>query len=319
MALFNARRGGRARLAPELDDKELGQVLKSLLQQGTPLAGDIRVWQISNLVQETGKDWDRRTHRFLVLARCAAETSLAALWLAHEPKNADAVLFRAWVQLVRANRTGVMPEVAEVVNDCYRVAESRPEDPGPWVVLLGVMRATRQPQRDVFRVWREVKARDPWHREAFLQMLRYLSPDECGSHLQVMEFLDAAQARMPANAPAAGLELTAKVHQYHKVLALGGLHELTAGSNWAQPPVAACLERARTLWVRPGFLQHAAAVADLNLLAYSLVAANRTSEAADAFRSVAGLVTHWPWYHRGDALEEFTRWRTRALQAASGS
>ncbi|WPB88174.1 tetratricopeptide repeat protein [Streptomyces malaysiensis] len=313
MAIFSSRKIGRPRLAPELDDKDLGNVLRTLLRTGTPLTSDIQIWQISNLMEETGNNWDRRAHRLLVLSRCAAETGLAALWCTREPVNADALLFRAWVQLVRAKRRGGLQDSSIVVNDCYRVAELKPDDPTPWVALLGVMRATRQRQQDVFRVWREVTARDPWHREAYWQMLAYLSPEECGSHLQAMEFLDIAQARMPTTAPTAALELTAMAHQYHKALARGGVHAITAASHWGHPLASACLERARTRWCQPGFLRHAAALADLNLLAYSLVAANRTSEAAEVFRSLNGVVTHWPWLHRGDALEEFKRWQAQAL------
>ncbi|MEU3923216.1 hypothetical protein [Streptomyces sp. NPDC029004] len=59
-----------------------------------------------------------------------------------------------------------------------------------------------------------VVARDRWHREAHLQMLNYLSPEEGGSHVQVLDFVDSLRPHMPPNAPTAAVELTAAVNQY---------------------------------------------------------------------------------------------------------
>ena len=49
------------------------------------------------------------------------------------------------------------------------------------VVHLATLRREQRPHRELSAVWQEVMARDPWNREAYLQVLGYLSPDECGS------------------------------------------------------------------------------------------------------------------------------------------
>ncbi|CAM5588904.1 hypothetical protein SALBM311S_01650 [Streptomyces alboniger] len=67
-----------------------------------------------------------------------------------------------------------------------------------------------------------------WHREAHVQMYGYLSPRECGSHAQSMEFVDRAQAAVPATAPAAGLPLMALIDRYHAALSREGVHGLMA-------------------------------------------------------------------------------------------
>lgn len=114
---------------------------------------------------------------------------------------------------MRAARRGSMPAAQEVLDACHRAADDHPADPTPWVVILGGLRRLRCSRQEVFWAWNEVLRRDRRHRQAYLQMLGYLSPAECGSHMQMMGFIETAQARMPATAPISGLELTAATRQ----------------------------------------------------------------------------------------------------------
>lgn len=111
-------------------------------------------------------------------------------------------------------------------------------------------------------------------------MLGYLSPWECGSHAQTVDFLDRVRAGAAPTAPTAGLEMAALIDLYQGTLDQGGLEALTAVHLWSRPNAVAALDRALADWPRPGYLTHAAAVADLNLLAYALVQAKRAARRA---------------------------------------
>ena len=247
-----------------------------------------------------------------VLADFLAGSHLPQSWARREPNNSSALVLHAWTQLARGRAQGHLEDTAVVVDSCVRAAELAPDDPTPWVVLLGVARLERWEQSQAFGVWNEVLARDRWNREAYLTMLGYLTPEEGGSRIQVLDFVDALCARMPANMPCAATELTAQVFQYHSVLDRGGFEALVARNHWSQAMAAQALERVVHTWVQPGFLRHARAIADLNLLAYALMAADRRHEARPVFEALGGIVTAWPWQTGGDPLTEFEQAQRRA-------
>ncbi|MFF7355731.1 MULTISPECIES: hypothetical protein [Streptomyces] len=313
MAFLSSRRR-RARLAPELDDQELGKLLKSLVattRTGTFGTTELCVAQMSRLLEQDPGDWDRRTHRIDVLAGYLAGSQLPRSWVTREPRSANALVLHAWTQVARGRTEGRLEDPAGTVETCLRAAELAPDDPAPWVALLAVARLERREQSQVFGVWNEVLARDRWNREAYLSMLAYLSPEEAGSRIQVLEFVDTLGARMPANAPCVATELTAQVMQYHAILHRGGFEALVARNHWSQAMAAQALDRVAHTWAQPGFLRHAKAVADLNLLAYALMAADRRAEARPVFEVVGGLVTPWPWQTGGDPVAEFDQTRQK--------
>ncbi|MFI9645726.1 hypothetical protein ACIHAA_05435 [Streptomyces sp. NPDC052040] len=315
MAFLSSRRK-RPRLAPELDDQALGRLLKSLLattRTGTIATTDLCVAQIARLMDEDPGDWDRRAHRVTVLADYLRASHLPRTWAAREPGLASALVLHAATQLARGRAQGGLEDPAELTESCLQAADLAPEDPTPWIVLLGAARLERWEQSQVFGVWNEVLARDRWNREAYLSMLGYLTPEEGGSRVQVLEFVDVLSARMPANAPCAATELTAQVLQYHSVLARGGVEALVARNHWGQREAAQALDRAVHTWVNPEFFHHAATLADLNLLAYALMAADRRHDARPAFEALGGTVTTWPWRVGGDPLAEFEQARRRAV------
>jgi hypothetical protein len=312
---FLSSRRRRSRLAPELDDQELGKLLKSLMattKTGMIATTDLCAAQISRVLDQEPGDWDRRTHRMGVLAHYLAETHMPRSWVAREPRNADALGLHAWTQVARARRQGSLEDAAEAVDMCLRAAEIAPDDPTPWVILLEVARLEGRERSQVFGVWNEVLARDRWNREAYFSMLAYLSPEEAGSRVQVLEFVDSLGLRMPANVPCAGTELTAQVLQYHSLVERGGVEALMARNHWSQTMATQALDRVAHTWVQPGFLRHAKALADLNVLAYALMAADRRREAAAVFEALGGVVTPWPWQAVGDPVTEFDQAQRRA-------
>ncbi|MGW7522456.1 hypothetical protein [Streptomyces sp. NPDC054783] len=315
MAFLSSRRR-RVRLAPELDDQDLGKLLKSLVattRTGTIATSDLCVAQMSRLLEQESGDWDRRGHRIDVLAGYLSGSHLSRSWATREPRSVDALVLHAWTQVAQGRAQGRLEDPAGTVQTCLRAAELAPEDPTPWVALLAVARLERREQSQVFGVWNEVLARDRWNREAYLNMLAYLSPDEAGSRIQVLEFVDTLRARMPANAACVGTELTAQVHQYHAILNRGGLEALVARNHWSHAMATQALDRAVHTWIQPGFLRHAKALADLNVLAYSLVAADRRAEARAVFEQIGGVVTAWPWQAGGNPVAEFDQTRQRSM------
>ncbi|MEV4974763.1 hypothetical protein [Streptomyces scopuliridis] len=315
MPLFSGRR--RPHLAPALDDDGLGRIVNSL--QEVPRSGligmrDLHMARISDLLRQGDTDWDRRAHRLAVLAEATADSDLPDTWCAREPRSVDALLLRAWVQWVRARRSGDLTGAEAIVRDCYQASERRPNDPTPWVIVLGVQRLQRRSRPAVMAAWRQVSARDRVHREAHLQMLGHLSPGEGGSRIQVLEFVDHVRSVTPPNAPTAALDLTAAVQHYHSVLRKGGVETLLASNVWRQLPAVDALDRAAAHWLKPGFLSHAAALADLNLLAYALVVAGRRGDAAEVFPELRGRVTSWPWENSGAPVDVFSHEMSRSAR-----
>ena len=293
------------RLAAELDDAELGRACRQLTGRGTArtLAAPI----IERLLGNTGRDWDRRAHRLATLA-AVTRPSIQRSWAELRPDRPEAHTLSAWGTLARGTHTPLPhDEFEQALRACAAAARLDPHDPNPWVVRLGLLRRWRRPPTEVFSVWREIVARDPWHREAHLQMYGYLSPGECGSLTQCIDFVDQVRATAPATAPTAGLPLLALIDRYHTARSKGGVQALTADRLWSGYEAARILETAQAAWPATGHLPYAAAVADLNLLAYALCAAREPARAAPVFRAIAGIVTPFPWgYDGGGPLAAFT-------------
>ncbi|MER6302940.1 hypothetical protein ABT247_25765 [Kitasatospora sp. NPDC001539] len=313
MSIFRRLRASGPRLRPELDDVQLGRVRRQLQSTGRLGVDDVQIDQVERLLQEAGADWDRRGHRFAVLAEAAAPSAFARSWRRRRQRSTDALVFDAWVELVRGRQAGGMEDARAAADQCYRAADAEPADPGPWVVLLAMLRLIRAESREVFAVWSEVAARDPWNREACLQMLRYLSPEECGSRSGQLDFVDSLRASMPPAAPVVGVELTALVDEYARTTAKGGVEGLMARRQWTHVRATGALDAALNVWPRQGRLRHAAALADLNLLAYALVQAGRVREAGETFQAIGDTVTAWPWSLDGDPLQRFAYWQAKGL------
>ncbi|MGW0950118.1 hypothetical protein ACWD4O_47435 [Streptomyces sp. NPDC002623] len=272
--------------------------MKSIASTRGPGPQDLAIAQLERLLRDTGNDWDRRCHRVAVLAQAAP--ALARGWRSRQPRDPDALVICGWSELATDPWAGL---------STFRLAAAaRPADPTPWVGALAAPRLLRGSRTELASVWQEISVRDSWHREAYLQILGCLSPEEQGSQAALREFLDDVIAVMPPDTPTACLSLTAAVRQYHRDLDRGGIQALGVNRFWSQPHVAALLDQALGHWLPPGRLRHAAAVADLGLLAYGLARAGRRGDAAAAFAATGGLVTVWPWGHDGDPVERYAYW-----------
>ncbi|ARF56568.1 hypothetical protein [Streptomyces gilvosporeus] len=310
-AFIRRRSGSRPRLAPELDDTALGKVRRRVLTCWDRGALDTAVMALlGQVIDEAGKDWDRKAHRLEVLAQ-AAGRALPGIWREHKPRDPNALLLHAWSEIIQARQQEAPGDLSAVRDTCRFAAELVPEDPTPWTLHLAALRLERRPTRELSPIWREIKARDPWNREAHLQALAYLSPEECGSSVLVLDLLDGIRAEMPTDAPTAALELTAIVRNHQRAVAVGGLMALGAAEIWRRADVVRTLDQAAQDWPTPGFLKHAAALADLNLLAYALLKSTRPTDAGVALRATGGVGTPWPWSMDGDPLERYSHFYGR--------
>ncbi|MEV7026277.1 hypothetical protein [Kitasatospora sp. NPDC093558] len=312
MSIFRRLRASGPRVRPELDDVQLGRVRRQLGSAGRLAPDDIQIDQVERLLLEAGRDPDRRAHRFAVLAEAAAPSAFSRSWRLRR-RGADPMVFEGWVELVRGRAAGRMDDARAAADHCYRAAEVAPGDPMPWVVLLGILRLMRAEPRQLYAVLAEVTSRDPWNREASLQMLRYLSPEECGSRSSQLDFVETLRASAPPASPVAGVELVALVDEHDRTAAKGGVEALLARRLWTHSRAAGALDAALAAWPRQGHLRHATALADLNLLAYALVQAGRVREAGAVFEAIGDTVTEWPWSLDGDPIERFTYWQAKAL------
>ncbi|MFD9123971.1 hypothetical protein [Kitasatospora sp. NPDC059571] len=294
----------------ELADPDLGKLLSRVAVAGRAPEQDFVLAAVQRLLEEAGRDWDRCTHRMRVLARSGIH-GIAHGWYSRRPDDPYALMLYA-LSCLTGGAAEPYIELADVESLCRRSARLLPAHPSPHVVLLAALRRLQRPAHEVFEVWKEATARDPWHREAHRQMLRYLSPDECGSAARALDFADKVRATMPPGVPSVGLHLAALTDSYHCLLS-GQPSAPGIGQYWTAPLAQQAMDDAAAQWLKPGFLAHAAAPADLNLLAYVLVQAERFGEAAATFRALGPTVTEWPWCVRGDAVRQFTYWQDRLL------
>ncbi|WP_328665456.1 hypothetical protein OG905_00720 [Streptomyces sp. NBC_00322] len=230
-------------------------------------------------------------------------------WQQLHPDNSHALTLRSWAILLTARSTGRMTHVEEALAMCRTAARVWPEDPIPWVAMLGCLRTLARPYRELEAVWAEISDRSMWHRQAYLEILGYLSPEEQGSLRALRDLIDDLRTAMPPTAPAACLPVEAAVRQFHRERSIRGLQGAAAGIYWSQPHINELLDQTAQHWLQRGSMHHASAIADFNLLAYALVQARRFKEAATALEGTSGLVTEWPWQNDGDPVKLYTRHR----------
>ncbi|MGX2992779.1 hypothetical protein JNUCC64_00555 [Streptomyces sp. JNUCC 64] len=302
------------RIRPELDDRELRQVLMDIrpIHQLQGLGADRTrpAWQpVADLLDATGQDWDRRTHRVLVLSRVLSPAAVDH-WVDYTPDNPDAVVTQA---CVRARRAASDPDltVDEAQTHCVRAAHAHPRDPTPLIALLDLMRASRTPSRHAAPIWREIVDRDPANRTAHHVVLRYLSPRSHGSVSDMTTFAWHSASQAPPGSPLALLPLAARAEHFAHALEAGGTRALGAHRIWHEKAAAGELELALGHWFHAPAPPHAEAVSDLNLLAFALVRARWLAEAAEVFQRVGRHMTMFPWDALEDPVKAFTYWRDR--------
>jgi hypothetical protein len=294
-----------------LDDTEL-VAARTALTQGR--------WQSArSLLARTGDEWDRRGHRVTVLAAepyCAAWTRE---WLLAEPESADASVLLAVALVRRALRGKETPQDAREA--CRSAAGRAPADPTPWLGLLMLARE-RGPERDVVRLFEEVRARYADHHHAHHLMVAWLAERRADAgpdplH-EVYDFAAWAAEQAPADSPLAILPVIAHTERY-RALAAAGLApaDPVASGHWAGRRARLVMKAAFDWWLEWEQDDHPRRLIDLNFLAHAKVCEGRSAEAAALFHRIGDHVTPQPWSYPGrDARTAFRAARASALGTA---
>ncbi|MFJ1709611.1 hypothetical protein [Kitasatospora sp. NPDC088346] len=274
----------------------------------------------------TGHDWDRRTHQIRLLAEHAASSRTMESWQIAEPHNADALVVRADTVVMRLFHTlahkyqDTPPPTDRDVFDwqhlnkaarlCLEASQAFPADPMPWVSLLTLARLYGNGHPDTRTWWQEIRARDPYSREAHHQLLRHISARWHGSHGRMYDFARDTATAAPLGSPLAALTQAAHVEHYRERLRTEGKNALGLSFHWVNGMTLYSLNTTFDKWImHRDAVEYAQDVTDLNLLAHGLVFARLTEKAAIVFRHLGNRATRTPWSYCGDPQTLFIRWR----------
>ncbi|MFB0627312.1 hypothetical protein [Streptomyces sp. AB3(2024)] len=269
-----------------------------------------------DLLARTPGDWDRRAHRIRLLADAAASRRTVDLWQASEPRNPDAAVLLAETEVMRmfaAARTGQHADAERLERAawyCHRAAELAPADPYPWVSLLALGRLYPGGHPRTNEWWKEIRGRDPYHREGHHQALRYLSARWHGSYGTALNFAWEATICAPNGSPLAILPQVARAEHYRHRVATEGNTAIGLTHLWNDERARADLRDALDRWIVHR-VPAAQDVADLNHLAHGLVKAGMADRAGAVFRLLDNHATEAPWSCTGDPEQLFIRWRNK--------
>ncbi len=276
-----------------------------------------------DLLADTGRDWDRRTHRIRVLADAAVASKCVEAWQIAEPGSLDAAVTRAELEVVRAFHLAAQSEdgapverLDTAVRACLVAANADADDPVPLVSLLTVARLYPGGHPRIEQWWDELQRRDPYNREACHQVLRYFSDRYHGSEQLAQEFARDIAGRCPLGLPLAVLPLAARVEAYRYRAAGRRSTDLALNDMWVDEWAGHDLDVALGRWFdaeRPALAQD---VPDLHYLAHGLAFANRLAAAAPVFAEIGDLGVKTPWSLFGDAAALIAYWRAKAQAAA---
>jgi hypothetical protein len=288
-------------------------------------------WQgARDLLRDTGRDWDRRTHRMRLLADTAAGIRTVETWQTADPGDQDALVLRAETEVMRifaavAERTraeGVPPAPSEDAVDrshldraariCLQAAEKHPADPVPWVSLMTLARLYAHGHPHVWHWWRELQARDAYSREGHHQVLRHLSARWHGSHGEMYNFARDSAAFAPVGSPLAALTQTARAEHYRHRVAVEGPTAVGLTYHWTHEVAVQALHATMRDWIshRSG-MEYAQDVADLNTVLHALIFAGMRDQAREVNRQLGDRPTRVPWSYSGDPESLFDHWRSQ--------
>ncbi|RPK79043.1 MULTISPECIES: hypothetical protein [Streptomyces] len=311
------RRGSRSDhvFDPALDDDEL------IAARGRFTQG--RWSEARTLLVATGRDWDRRGHRFLALAQTSSAVDWAGDWLLVEPESADAATLLGCARVARALRPKAKPNDAVRAREaCLAAARLTPDDPTPWLALLLLDRGRDDGADETGRLFEEVRSRHPDHHHAHHVMTALLAesnPESGHDPLhEVYDFAAWAAELAPADSPLAVLPVVAHAERY-RVLVAAGIEpdDPAASEHWSGRRARQVMKSAFDWWLEWERDDHPRHRLDLNFLAHAKVCEGRPAEAAALFHRIGPYATAAPWSYSGrEPHAAFTGARTYALGAA---
>lgn len=185
-------------------------------------------WQAARkVVEDAGDDWELRGQRIGVLSEAAAENDgWLYAWLRAAPSDPAAVLIQASMLGSRAGEARGSASAANTTREQFQgfeelsgaaaqvsrraMALAAPNDPLPWVEMLGTMFADRQARQNSFdEVFAEGRRRDPYNFDLHLTAVMLLCKKWGGSHEQMFATARGVAAAAPPGANAVLLPLFA--------------------------------------------------------------------------------------------------------------
>ncbi|MDK9497406.1 hypothetical protein QEZ40_002064 [Streptomyces katrae] len=311
-AWLRRRRSGAPDYDPAFGDRALEEGCQDMAMGRWEGARDL-------LAQHPHDDWDRRAHRIRLLADAAADRHTVDVWHASDPSDPDAAVLRAETEVMRmfaVARGGAMParQALDRASElCLRAAGLAPGDPHPYVSLVALARLYEGGDPHLGHWWKELRARDPFHREGHHQALRYLSARWHGSHGEAYNFAWDTAVYAPVGSPLAVLPQVARAEQFRYAQAEQGRSAIGLAAHWSGGRARWDLKEALEKWIGGRTAVYAQDVADLNHLAHGLVHAGMEGEAGPVFALLENRATRVPWSYTGDAEGSFIRWRDRVL------
>ncbi|MDX2931188.1 hypothetical protein [Streptomyces ipomoeae] len=281
----------------------------------------------AKLLQDIGRDWERRSSAAYQLAELAAkEDDWLLAWEADRPDDPDAAVVRARSTVIlawdlrggkRAKHTtseqfvGFHRMLERSREEIARAAALNPDDPTPYITEIWVALGLGYPHSEMDRLWAEITARAPHHYEAHFSALQYWCAKWRGSEKLATEFAERAVADAPLGSLLTVLPLIA--HFEHDTSDDGSVDRTPKmiGRVDAGLADAAAADPAHP---RLPELRH--------LLAYYLTLQDRDAAALEQFKLVDGYVNALPWRYQGDGADMaayYCRIRNAAAQAVAAA
>lgn len=280
-----------------------------------------------DLLAATGRDWDLRCHRTLVLAEAASEGDAADRWVAKEPDNPNGPALAARVAVLRAvqaHRAGnaQAARLAGRARAATLAAAGRyPADPVPWVAMLQLN--TAAPERMAAPAG--LDADGPWHhvaqlwycdrlsREGHLRLVSAVGPEAGGSVASMSEVARWISAWAPEGSPLHLLPLLGYVEGFREGAGDSSRRRIVlADRQWATVEARLEVDRAYESWFASPARRDPVLPPDLHVLAHALWAAEKFDRAATVFEAIGPYASPWPWsLHDEDPERVFLRARAR--------
>jgi hypothetical protein len=271
----------------------------------------------------TGRRWERRDELTRLMGE-HAETNEAWLhaWLAAEPNNPSAICVHAaqLVEVAWALRGGAWRPSQEQADGFHRVlgqvpavvaraTEIAPDDPTPFVRMIGVAMGLGITGADFDAIWQNITRRAPHLFGAHLAAFRYWLPRWRGTPVRLAEFIESSIATAPPGSLLTMLRLD-WIAEERVPDDRDERREFLRGPE-VGAAINACL--ADLVAGDPG---HPRIARMRSLLAYFLSVAGRYTEAYEQFRIVGGYAYGMPWENFDDQTAVFVRYRADAAIGA---
>lgn len=280
-----------------------------------------------NALADAGGDWSKRGSYVDALGTVAARNPRQRWlehWRADEPSSPDAAVVHAQSLLVKAwdwrgagTASVVFPDILRTCADAaLKAAESAPEDPTPWTIMVTAARGLQCPNQQFDQIWQELLTRDPMNRRAHIQALLYWQPKAFGTPWHTKAFVADTAARAPRSALAFELRLADQIELW-RTQSRKMSQSMCFRHGAGRRALRAALDG---YWTEGGIVTPGGgqALLDNNWLAWALTLANRWDDACKAWLAVGGSRSESAqWLSAPKADHRFAAMRREAFVMSS--